>query len=279
MEGDDERTSRRANLGRIVASALALLVHLPNRAGVRRQKRKRQKKDLPAREELNYTFPLPPGAFINLSNINGPVFIETADTHIAEVQTIRSALQRRDLDQQPLIVELTENGLSIRGERQLLNSSRRNGVRHRVTVKLPRQVELSVDRVNGMLDVREIGGSALLKNINGGANVRLGQAVGSLEIIRVNGGVQIALAQPQDGGIKIHRINGVVELHFVGEPNAELEVEEFRGDINSVIPLVAKGRMGNSRLHARMGSGGPLISIHCINGGVRLRQDEQSIQA
>src|SRR5215468_9410589 len=67
-------------------------------------------------EEIRREYKLSPGASVEVSNINGPVEIETADTDKAEVHIVRSARTQKDFSDRQMIIEQTSAGLVVRGD-------------------------------------------------------------------------------------------------------------------------------------------------------------------
>src|SRR5678816_1208625 len=71
--------------------------------------------DFQEREEINRTYQLAPGAHVEVSSIRGPVEIVNTNSATAEVQIIRTARTRADLEYHKIEVEQTANGLVVKG--------------------------------------------------------------------------------------------------------------------------------------------------------------------
>src|ERR1700741_196486 len=113
-----------------------------------------QRRDFNERDEINRTYQLAPGARVEVSSIRGPVEITTGDSATAEVQIIRTARNRADLEYHKIEVEQTGNGLVVRGVQEPEQRQRENiQVNHHVILKLPRRIELTVSSVSGSLKV------------------------------------------------------------------------------------------------------------------------------
>ncbi len=218
-------------------------------------------------EEFKRTFQLSPGANVEVSTIYGAVDIETTNTDTAEVHIIRSARNRADFSSRKINIEQTANGLAIRGERDL--SQEHAKVKHRVLLKLPRQISLFVEKVNARLNIGEIDGAARLARINGA--VKIAQAAGYAEVSNINGSFTMTITKLGERGIRAEEINGSVELRFTDDLNADLNVIKFNGSVNSELPntsVIEKKR--NEIFAARIGAGGIPISLTSVNGGVRI---------
>jgi hypothetical protein len=142
-------------------------------------------------------------------------------------------------------------------------------VRHRVTLKLPRQISLEVSGVNGRVGVGEVDGPVRVSGVNGA--VEVAQARGYSELSGINGKVALTIRQLGEQGIKASGINGSVELRFMDDVNADLNVSGINGSVTPDLPNVTiEGEVRRSNFRARIGSGGSPIRISGINGQIRL---------
>ena len=221
-------------------------------------------------DESRVRFTLAPGARVEVSRIRGPVDIETADVSEAEVHVVRTARSRRDLSFHRVAVEQTGAGLVVRGVEE--DEANRNvRVRHRVTLRLPRRVELTVRSVNGRTRVGEVDGAVRVESVNGGLSVA--RASRHAEIEHVNGGVTLTVAGLDAPGVTLRHINGGVDLRFAGEVNADLEVSDTNGGVTATFADVSRrpgdGPHGRT-LRRRIGAGGAPVRVSHVNGGVTL---------
>lgn len=223
--------------------------------------------DFPELEEVRRTFQLSPGANVGVSTIYGTVDIETTNSNTAEIHIIRYARSRADFSSRKINIEQSANGLAIRGERDLSREPAR--VKHRVFLKLPRQVSLSVEKINARVNIGEIEGAIRIERING--SVRVARAVGFAEVSNINGSFTMTISLLGKRGVRAEDINGAVELRFSDDLNADLSVIEFNGNVNSEIPNTnVLDKKPNEFFMARIGSGGIPISVTKVNGGIRL---------
>ena len=228
-------------------------------------------RDYAEKDEIHQSYQLSPGARVEVRGINGAVDIETAAGTTAEVNIVRSARTREDLNYHKIIIEATATGLVVRGEKEgeRERGSRDRQVRQRVMLRLPRQVDLGVSGVNGRVNVGEIDGPVRLNGINGRAEVA--QAVGYSELNGINGHVRITISRLSEQGIRVSGINGGVELRFTDDVNADLDVTGINGPVNADLPNVTlTGKLNRQDVHAKIGSGGSPIRVSGINGTVKL---------
>ena len=227
--------------------------------------------DLPEKDEFQQSYQLSSGAKVEVRGINGAVEIETGPGSAAQVHIVRSARTREDLEYRKIIVEQTATSLVIRGEndRERSGFGRNREVRQRVTLQLPRAVDLGVSGVNGAVGVGEIDGPVRLSGING--RVEVAQAMGYSDISGINGRVRITIAQLGARGIHVSGVNGGVELSFAEELNADLDVTGINGSVNTdVANVTIFGKVDRQNFHAKIGSGGSPIKVSGINGHVKL---------
>jgi len=252
------RTGANVNLNSFVAHA--------------QERRNRDDEDnWPERDTFDQNYQLAPGALVKVSGINGAVTVETSNTQTAEVHIIRSARTRSDLERHRVLVEQTASGLYIHGESDHNSDDWHDGgnVRQRVTLKLPRQIELQASGINGRTLVGEVDGPVRLSGING--KVDVAQARGYSDISGINGTLTITIAQLGERGLRVSGINGGVELRFADALNADLHVNGINGSVYTDLPnVVVQGRVNRSNFNAQIGTGGAPINVSGINGHVRL---------
>ena len=267
-----------------------------------------QRRDFKERDEFNRTYQLAPGARVEVSSIRGPVEITTGDSATAEVQIIRSARNRADLEYHKIEVEQTGNGLVVRGVQEPEERQRENvQVNHQVILKLPRRIDLKVSSVSGSLKVGDIDGETRVNSISGSGNIGnvggklqvnsisgnleignvggdarvnsisgnlgLGQVNGSLDVSSVSGGLNATLLSLSPQGIHIRSVSGSIEIGFKTEVNADFNAEGISGDVYLNVPNVTRESEENSsNVRARIGGGGTPISISSVSGNIRLKQ-------
>lgn len=221
------------------------------------------------RDQIDQTYTLAGGARVEVRGINGTVDIETAAGSTAEVHVTRLARNREDLEYHKIYVEQTAGGgLVVRGEEKN-NDHGDHQVRHRVSLRLPRQIDLKVSGVNGRATVGAVDGPIQLSGINGA--VEVGQAVGYADINGINGRVKVNIVRLGERGIHVSGVNGGVEIQFAEDLNADVEVTGINGRVNADVPNVTvMGKLERNNFRAKVGAGGTPITINGINGSVKL---------
>ncbi len=226
----------------------------------------RQDHDLPETEEINQSYKLSPGASVEVSSINGPVVIETSYTDTAEVHIIRSARTREDLQYHKINISHSPSSLVVSGARDDVRDVQ---VRHRVTLKIPRQVELTAKSVNGTINIGEIDGPVVLKSING--RLELGQALDHVELSSINGRVTMTIARLGERGIRMSSINGAIDIHVLDGLNADIDVTQINGNVRAEMPNVSLQKVSRSSFRGQIGGGGIPLTMSNINGTITIR--------
>src|SRR5262245_24091661 len=236
--------------------------------------------DFAEREEIRRSYTLKPGADVIVSGINGRVEVETAETDHAEVLIVRSAKKREDLQFRKIKIvhDPSELRIGLEGDRRSIFSafgSIPEG-RQRVTLKLPRKVAFITNNVNGDVAVGEIEGGVDVRGVNGKVNIELATKGASFR--HVNGKIDATIAKLSMGrGIDLNGVNGNTTLRFIGDVNADVDARGHNGRVESDLPNLqeSKDEKRYGRYRARIGTGGPQISIRGVNGNVSLTKAEK----
>ena len=249
--------------------------HSSSAAAREKEEASGDERDLPEREETRQSYKLAAGASVKVSGVNGSIDVETADIDTAEVHIVRSARSRENLEFRKIKIEHTPDSLILEGGE---NDSDDDGlfswfkpsvtVRHRVMLKLPRQVNLTANGTNGPVTIGEVAGSVRVSGVNG--PVTIAQAESSAGISGVNGPVTATIIKITDDGFRVKGVNGPVELHFNESLNASIEVKSLSGNFQPELPNLVMEKKDSNSYRARIGEGGTPIIISGINGSVRL---------
>jgi hypothetical protein len=224
-----------------------------------------------AREEIRKSYQLAPGARVEVSGINGWVKIETSDSKSADVYIERTGESQEVLNRRKIIIDNTASGLTIHGEKGdagLLSRMFGSSPKEHVTLRLPRQISLVTQGVNGSVTSAEIDGGIEINGING--KVDIAQASGSAKINGINGNVSVGLKQIGKDGVDINGINGDIELRLGDGVNAHLDAHGMNGNVTSDLPNVLVDKKNHGSYSAQIGNGGNSISASGINGNIRL---------
>ncbi|HEV2765061.1 MAG TPA: hypothetical protein VGV38_18915 [Pyrinomonadaceae bacterium] len=224
------------------------------------------------RDEIRETFKLARGARVEVRGINGPVSLVAVDSDTAEVHVTRVARDRADLERQKVTVEQTAEGLVVRGHKSeddhWWKFWKGGEVKTEVSLRVPRASEVAAKGVNGAVSIGEFEGAVRVSGVNG--RVEIGRSVGTAEVSGVNGGVTLGISRLSSDGVSVKGVNGGVTIRAAGDLNADLEVKGLNGSVTLDVPNAVEQERRRNSLRARIGSGGPSISVKGINGGVRI---------
>lgn len=218
------------------------------------------------------SYPLEPGAAVEVGGINGSVEVKTAETGTAEVTITRTAGSDEDAASYRVVVEHEPSRLVVRGEnagrgfwRKLAGGGE---VRYQIVLTVPRRVELKTKGVNGPVNIGEVDGSVTVNGVNG--RVEVAQSVGRSEVKGVNGAVKVAVARLGREGMELKGVNGRVEIELKERLDADIEVRGLNGGLTLELPNVTmQEREDRSNMRARLGAGGVPVEITGVNGSVR----------
>ena len=290
----------------MIATALLTSIMMLACAAPRATETARTGDDFQERDEINRTYQLAPGAHVEVSSIRGPVEIVNTDSATAEVQIIRTARTRADLEYHKIEVEHTANSLVVKGIQE--REGRRwekIQVNHHVILKLPRRIDLAVSSVSGSLKVGDVDGQTVVSSISGSGNIGnvggklqvtsisgnlevgnvgadarvtsisgnlgLGQVNGSLDVTSISGGLKATLTSLSTAGIHVKSISGSVEIAFKSDINADFNAQNVSGQVYLDVPNVTRdSEERSSNVRARIGAGGTPITISSVSGNIRL---------
>ena len=139
---------------------------------------------------------------------------------------------------------------------------------------VPQNTDLTLKTYNGGMRISDVRGQIHFDVNNGG--VRLTRVAGDVSGATVNGGIQVELAGSIWDGrqLEVSTHNGGVTLSVPSYYSAHVQAETGAGRIQSDFATVAESGARPRQLDMNLGSGGPLIHVTTVNGGVRVRRAE-----
>lgn len=149
-------------------------------------------------------------------------------------------------------------------------SVRDNDVNVEFRLQVPAGVRFVGRTVNGGVSARAITADAEAETVNGGVEL---EATGTARATTVNGGITARLGRNDwEGALKLSTVNGGIEMTVPAGLNAELKASTVNGGIETDFPLTVQGRLSKRRLEGTIGSGGRLLELSTVNGGIGLRK-------
>ena len=138
-------------------------------------------------------------------------------------------------------------------------------------IYVPRHSNLEAVTQNGGVSAESIEGDLDFQAMNGG--IRVDDVAGDVRGETTNGGVSATLSGNswRGRGLDLRTTNGGVSLTIPRAYNARLETGTTNGGMNIDFPITVQGMIGK-RIQTQLGSGGPVVRVVTVNGGVRVRQ-------
>lgn len=203
---------------------------------------------------------------------NGGIHVEGWDQPDVLVRAVVQAYGDTDADARQMLpsVRVTAAGDRVTAEGpDRTSGQRRSGWSVSFRIWAPRATALALSAKNGGIIVRSMRGESRFTTENGGVTLDDlgGQVVGTTR----NGGVHVRLsgARWEGAGLDVETTNGGVTLGVPASYSAALEVHTQNGGIRTDIPMTVQGRV-DRELRTTLGSGGPLLELRTVNGGVRI---------
>ena len=221
------------------------------------------------RDSLRESYALAPGASVEINSVSGGVTVETSESSQAEVEIVRTARTREDLECRKFKIESGADRLRIDGSDRR-EQCRNVQVRQTVTMRLPRRVSFSANSVAGNVTVGALDGAVSLTSVAGRATVA--QASGEATFSSIAGNVVVNLSRLGGGGVHMNSIAGNIEVGLPAGANANFTVNSITGEVFADTSDVIVNKIGNSSYAGRVGAGGTEMVFNSIAGNVRFRR-------
>jgi hypothetical protein len=148
-------------------------------------------------------------------------------------------------------------------------------------VQVPSGVSLDLNTMNGAIEVNNVSGDYKVHTMNGKVDMEDMGGSGSAETM--NGSVKVAYSRNPGHESSFHTMNGSIDVYFHSDPDADFKLETMHGGVFADFdvttrPATVKGELSGNRfiyrsggtMNVRAGKGGPEISLHTMNGSIRL---------
>lgn len=240
------------------------------------------------REDFSKTLPLKAGERFSLDNVNGGVIVSTWKEDKVEIKAVKTARDdEKELKDVEIRVDQSAGAISVKA---IWPKFRLHfNVNVDFEIKVPEGVILDkVETVNGGVEIAGRYGRAVVGTTNGSVSVE--DASGELKAYTTNGGIQVnrfegkLQAETTNGNIRLEGLtfkdgltaettNGSITLAIASPDalNADLLARTTNGHITVDFPVTLKNlTQSKHRVEAKIGQGGPEISLETTNGSIRL---------
>lgn len=225
--------------------------------------------------EFHQTYQLAADGRVSLSNINGAAHIVGWDRNEVKVDAIKYAHRQERLDEAKIIVDASNNRVSIRTQYPQHDNnwnwgSEDNPASVEYTITVPRGARLDkIELINGGLDIKGVSGEVEASCING--SLVASELGGRAELSTVNGSLKAQLERLSTSSMELSSVNGSVSLTLPSDAQAELEASTVHGGISNDFGLnVDRHQWVGHDLHGKLGDGRTHIKLTNVNGAIHI---------
>ena len=234
-----------------------------------------------AQEDFHWAGKVAAGAAIEIKGVNGAIVATGGGTEVEVTATKKG----RKSDPALVKIDVVEHagGVTIcavypstgapneckpgEGGRMSVHD---NDVNVEFRVKVPAGVRFVGRTVNGGIEATGIAADAEAHTVNGGVTL---DATGTARAETVNGGITARLGKADwNGTLKLKTVNGGIDVVVPGGLNADVKAATVNGDIETDFPLTVTGKISHRKIEGTVGSGGRLLEMETVNGGIELRK-------
>ncbi len=228
------------------------------------------------REEIHQIHPLNADGQVQVDNVNGRVHISGWDRAEVQVDVVKRADRREDLEAVKIEIDAKPERIRIHTEYPKSKSGwwhRSNSTSVDYEIKVPEQAQLkSIRHVNGVLEIEGVHGAVDASTVNGQLAAKGLASDSHLET--VNGAVEASFEKLEHvKSVSIKTVNGAVNVALPADADAELSAHTVNGGIHTPAGLAVKkhGLVGREA-EAKLGKGGTQVRLQTVNGGIHIRQ-------
>ena len=221
----------------------------------------------PASQEFQHSYSLAPHGRIRIENRYGDVRITAWDRDEVRIEAVKSAADEERLADASIVVDSTAEQLVVRTQYAGAESEAPASVEYRITV--PRTANLDEIRLtNGALSISGLKGAVKATSVNG--SITAERLEGKADLATVNGQVEagfdrVSAAHP----ISLRSVNGKIVLSLPSGSGGQLIAQNRSGEIQNDVGKPAP-QISRHHLETTLGSGGPQIVLHNVNGGISI---------
>jgi hypothetical protein len=220
---------------------------------------------------ITQSYPLAAAGVVRLENINGAVEITGWDKNEVSLVAIKSAGDEEELARIEVVITATPDRLVIKTEhhkKSFFNFDWHGEVTYRL--KVPAGVSLEkIAVVNATVRVDKVNGPMTLESVNGDIDATDVAASGQFKT--VNGAMSVSYRQLRAADdISFRTVNGSCVVKVPAGAAFRIDGHTVNGGMECDFPVTIE-ESGRGKFKAHAGEGGPSISFHAVNGGLRIR--------
>jgi DUF4097 and DUF4098 domain-containing protein YvlB len=218
--------------------------------------------------EFRQTYSLSSTGRVAIQNLYGDVRITTWDRDEVLVQAIKKSRDPRQLKDAQIVVDSSNESVSIRTLYAGTDAEHPASVEYRITV--PRNASLeNVRLTNGALTISGVAGSIKASSVNG--SIKAAGLEGQADLSTVNGQLEAEFDRvSRSNSISLSSVNGPIKLSIPSGSGAQLTAQNLSGGIESDFGQVSRATSGH-KLRTTVNRGGAQIHVNNVNGGISIR--------
>jgi hypothetical protein len=219
--------------------------------------------EYPEHERIAKIFSLASGSRIEISTIAGSVEIDTTSGRTADVEVVRAAPTRRELDCGAIVIEQVGSALKIRSENrcQTIRSS------HVVKLSVPRDVNLSLRNIAGHVRIGSTDGMVRLESIAGHVEA---EGLRHARMVSLANGLALTVSDLSARGISVISVMGAIDLDVGPHADAEVITRSVTGHIDTEVRGARIMKIDDANRNTVIGSGRGKIEIISVAGTIRI---------
>ena len=231
-----------------------------------------------ATQPFEWSGPIDESGELEIKNVKGSVTVRAGTGDVVTVSATRRGLRNDPDEVRVEVVQPHPAGITVcavypdadnrcaPGDAGRIRAER-NDVSVELEVTVPDGVPLTVQTVNGAIDVTSVGGDVTARTVNGSIAV---STSGHARAKTVNGAIQATLGTADwTGETAFETVNGSITVDIPSDASTDIEVRTSNGRITSELPITVR-RSTRGRLEGTLGAGGRTLTVTTVNGAVRL---------
>lgn len=216
---------------------------------------------------LTKTFEVGGDAVFTLKNTQGDISVEGWDEERVELKVTKRGGSAEDRQAARVMLRQADELLA-------LSSADNRQVKVFYEVKLPRSLErVELSSRSGDVRVTQFRGSLAVSLQNG--DIELDGVRGPVEAKLVNGDIDMVYRDAErEGPHELTNVNGDVTVRLFEGMDADLSASIVNGriDVDSRLGFQPQKRMPGWHVDARLGGGGPPLTVRNVNGSIAIKK-------
>jgi DUF4097 and DUF4098 domain-containing protein YvlB len=213
-------------------------------------------------------------------DLNGGVDVDASDNGTTAVTAVKR-WRHSDPATVRILTEPGDNGMTVCAiwgdathcnENEQHHGLRNNDVSVHFTVHVAKGVKVDMSTVNGSIDVRGATVAVDAHTVNG--HIEIATLGGPVTAESVNGGVRATIDKLLNSNepLELVTVNGSVELAAPAQLNAALDAETVNGGVQTDFPVTVSSFKAHTHIHGTIGQGGRELRLHTVNGSISIRK-------